>query len=324
MKWTRRRLKPEIDKWIEAGDLEPAAAERILQRYPEAGTHWWLVAFAVIGSLLCLAGIILLMAHNWASIPDLMKWIGFLGLLVGATILGVESATRKWMTAWAECSFLVAAVMPLLGLLLLSQTFHLEGAASPIILAWLIFLIPLALWTPQISPWVVCLLAQMSLILSSVEDGWIGTGGTDSFETGCWLTLVWGLAMTGVAMLWRRMGQPDKGEVTEFWGFLTAGVAGYLIGFIVEGWVAWWILLFLACLTLIFSGFQRVKIHQINLAFVLIGLVILSTFLRLAGTMLDTGLLFLGGGLALLLGVWSLNRVRHQVVSRINARPQAN
>jgi hypothetical protein len=69
---------------------------------------------------------------------------------------------------------------------------------------------------------------------------------------------------------------------------------------------------------LIYLGYRGVRPQRVNLGFAMIGVVILSVFLRLAGTMLDTGLIFLAGGIGILAGVYFLNRLRKHLLLQIH------
>lgn len=311
------QLKPHVEAWTREGLIQPAQAEAILARYPVRGRNYWMIAFAVIGSVLILGGIILLIASNWQHIPPLVKLTGLLALLVASTIIAVESQRRGMHRAWWECASLGAAVFPLLGLMLISQIFHVQGKPTALILVWTLATAPLPVLTRSVSAWVVQILALMSVLICAIHDylpvdeflfqhwclAWIAFGGTLAFAS----------------QLWTRAGLPIQRDVGEFWGVLTVFIAAYVLGFDVDPWFGLWLLVFFGALGLIWRGTRTARPHQVNVGFVMVALVILSTFFRLVGTMAQTGLIFILGGSTIILTVWGLNRLRQKVL-QINSR----
>ncbi|MEO0454814.1 MAG: hypothetical protein AAFY98_11875, partial [Verrucomicrobiota bacterium] len=94
-------------------------------------------------------------------------------------------------------------------------------------------------------------------------------------------------------------------------------IAGYIWGFDKGSWFVKGVGLFLAALGLIYYGYQRERMHQVNVGFVMVAIIILSVFLRLVGDMMNTGMIFLFGGTAIILTVWGLNKVRSDLSSKI-------
>ena len=103
------KLRRESARWVADGLLTPEQAGRILSLYPEHSRNYWLAALVVIGSVLCLGGVILLIASNWQEIPAMLKLTGLLILLAGSTIVGIEAQARSAPRVISECGFLGAA-----------------------------------------------------------------------------------------------------------------------------------------------------------------------------------------------------------------------
>lgn len=309
-------LKPHLEAWTREGLIQPAQAEAILARYPVTGRNYWMVAFAVIGSVLILGGIILLISSNWQNIPPLMKMAGLLALLAASTITAVESQRRGMHRAWWECASLGAAVFPLLGLMLISQIFHVQGKPTGLILVWTLATAALPLLTRSVSAWVVQILALMSLLICAIDDRFLGA--RYSFEQWCLAWIAFGGLLAFASQLWARAGLRIQRDVGEFWGVLTVFIAAYVLGFDVDAWFGLWLLVFLGALGLIWRGTTTARPHQVNVGFVMVALVILSTFFRLVGTMAHTGLIFIAGGGMIILTVWGLNRLRRGVLQRMD------
>jgi uncharacterized membrane protein len=305
-------LKPHLEAWTREGLIQPAQAEAILARYPVTGRNYGMIAFAVIGSVLILGGIILLIASNWQHIPPLMKLAGLLALLVASTITTVESLRRGMHRAWWECASLGAAVFPLLGLMLISQIFHVQGKPTALILVWTLATAALPALTRSVSAWVVQILALMSLLICAIDDRFLGA--RFSFEQWCLAWIAFGGLLAFASQLWTRAGLRVQRDVGEFWGVLTVFIAAYVLGFDVDAWFGLWLLVFLGALGLIWRGTTTARPHQVNVGFVMVALVILSTFFRLVGTMAHTGLIFIAGGGMIILTVWGLNRLRRNLI----------
>lgn len=312
----QKTLKPHVEQWTRDGLIQPAQAEAILSLYPGAGRNYWMIAFAVIGTFLILGGIILIISSNWRDIPNGVKMAGLMALLVASMITGTESQKKGMPRAWWECAYLGASVFPLLGLMLISQIFHVQGKATGLVLAWLVATAVLPVLTRSVSSWVVQILALMSLFICGVEDGYLGP--RYHFDQWCLGWIAFGGLLALASNLWLLAGQKIQRDVGEFWGILTVFIAAYTWGFDVKHWFGLWSLVFFAALGLIYRGYLRSKEHQVNTGFVMVALVTLSVFFRLVGTMFHTGLIFIAGGGMIILTVWGLNRLRRRVLEKID------
>jgi uncharacterized membrane protein len=275
-----------------------------------------MVAFAIIGSVLVLGGIILLIAHNWQDIPPWVKMGTLLTLLAGSTVLGVETQARQRGEAWWEPAFLGAAVFPLLGLMLVSQIFHVQGHPVHLLLVWGLLIAPLVFLSRSLSVWVTWLIAWLLWIGHAQDRGWWGSANP-GFETYCYLYMLWGVACAMLSQGWIHAQLPRHRDVGESLGIAVALLAGYLLGFELDPWLPVWTSVFLVCMGLIYLGYRGARPQRVNQGFAMIGVVILSVFIRLAGSMLDTGLIFLSGGIGILAGVYVLNRLRKHVLLQI-------
>lgn len=310
MKLHQSRLKPEVDAWVRDGLVTREQADRILDRYPREARNLWLAALVVIGSVLCLGGIILLIASNWQEIPALVKLTGLLVLLIGSTVLGVETARRRGPAVASECGFLGAAVLPLLGLALISQIFHLEGRPTTLVATWAIAIAPLPFLSRSLSAWIVWIGALGWLLGVALDD----YTGLHRFREFCGAYAAFGLVLAFASQGWRE--RPLR-AVGEFIGVFIAGLAAYLAAFDLSWWFPAWLALFVAAIGLVYFGYRTARIHQVNFAFVLIALVMISTFLRLVGSMATTGTIFLSGGVFMILVAWGLNHLRRKVLREI-------
>ena len=164
MKPTQKSLEPHINTWVKDNLITQEQGDGILAKYPTSSSSPATMTFSIIGSVLCILGVILLVSANWQSTPREAKLGALLGLLTASTLLGSEGSRRKWHPAIPEISYLCAAVLPLMGLALVSQIFNLSGSGFALILTWFIsiFFLPFLSFSP--SAFVVWLIALSALV----------------------------------------------------------------------------------------------------------------------------------------------------------------
>lgn len=323
--FSQKLLKPELDAWQRDGIIAPEQAARILARYPATGRNPALIALAIIGSALFITGVSLLIASNWEEIPALAKLAGLFALLIGSTALAVETQARSgYGRGWWECGYLGAALFPLLGLALISQIFHTTGRASDLFLVWTLSIAALPILSRSVSAFAVFVFAMAAVVVAALsEHRWLWTvraGWRHEFQEGCITFIVFGLVCAALSQLWLRLGERAQRNLGENLGLFSAFVAGYILGFEPgKTWPAVWLAVFLAALGLIALGYRRERVQHVNLGFWMVGLTVLSTFFRLVGTMFDTGLIFIGGGLVIILCVIVIERLRRRLLRDISA-----
>lgn len=318
---TQRNLRDEVGRWVSCGIISQVQGEEILKTYPVEGRNFWLLSLATIGGILLLNGIALIIASNWQDIPPFIKMGGLLLLLVSFFTLGVESQRLERGRGWWETCYLFAAVLPLLGLMLVSQIFHVQGSATNLFLVWTIAIAPLPWLTRSVSTFVVFLLAIMQTLACLITEGffgWIPEELVKQPEFFFSVYIIFGLTCAWASQGWNKLKEPILRSVGEFWGLLTTSFSIYVLGFFVqETWFLIWALLFLWSLELIYRGYFRGRVHQVNLGFVLVGLSVLSISFRLLGTMFQTGMMFIASGVLILCCAIGLNYLRRRVVKRI-------
>lgn len=313
--FSQKDLRPQVDGWTQAGLITTEQAASILARYPPTAPRRWPVAFLMLGGLLCLGGVILIISSNWQAIPAPVKLGNLIALLAGSYALAIETRRRERSRAWWEIGYLGAAVFPFLGLMLISQIFHLRGNPFTLLLTWTVAISLLPFLTRSVSAFFVWLLALMALLIDLPEGlhmpWW-------EFHTTAWILTGYGVVCALASQLWMRVGEPVLREVGEYFGVVTALMSLFVLGCDLNYmWFGVWLLVFVVSLGLIVRGYHSERIHQVNVGFCFVGLVILATFLRLVGTMFDTGLIFIVGGLIIIGGVSALEFVRRRVVAKI-------
>jgi uncharacterized membrane protein len=309
----RSALEKLVHEWIGDGVISGEQGRIILERYPRRATGWLTAAYVLIGGVLAVAGVSLLIASNWQAIPALVKLAGVLALLVCGTVVGVEGRHRNWHRGIWECGFLVAAVGPLLGLMLVSQIFHLSGNVADLLAVWALAITPLALLGGSGATFLIWIVAGYF---------WLGFQmGESRFWRDLWqffLMYAGAGAIVGAgSQLWLLAGRRELRTIGEFVGVATVGFSLWITGFDVSHWFALWSALFVAALGWIWMSMGRERVHQVNVGFVLVGLLIFSTFVRLVGTMAQTGVIFLSSGVVLLLTACGLEWLRRKLLRKM-------
>jgi|WetSurMetagenome_2_1015567.scaffolds.fasta_scaffold00025_3 uncharacterized membrane protein len=137
----------EVPVLVAEGLITPEQGERIARRYSAgrpARPNTALVVFGILGSILLANGIILILAHNWADLPQAVRTvIAFLPLVAGqATGLWVlvrRRGSRPWGEGVAGFIFLSVGA----AVALVSQIYHVKGDVGSYLITWLLPALPL-------------------------------------------------------------------------------------------------------------------------------------------------------------------------------------
>src|SRR5262249_12946842 len=136
---------------------------------------------------------------------------------------------------------------------------------------------------------------------------------SDAFDIHALGTSLFGFVCAVASHAWIQFGERKQARVGEYFGLLLFFGGLYLFCFCSpvfgsrrwEGYFAWELVslgVFVLALLMIFRATRLGdRTHQINLGLLFVGLIIVSTYLRLVGTMMKTGVVFLTTG-ALILG----------------------
>lgn len=315
---TQQQLQPELEAWARDGLVDAARIPEILQRYPSADAGSRIMAiFVGLGVVSLLAGVALIIGANWQDLDPLSKIVLFLGLLgvVGWWAIRLKSTDAH--PGWWESACSAWAVLPLLGLAMVSQIFHTDGRVSQLLAAWLVLILPLPLLTRSRGVFSVFLIGLFFAVVVDLRH-YLPASNSGSFfrwyDVHCSAVILYGLAAAGASQAWRFWQEDGLLRTGEYLGVLAALGGMYAFGFS-ESTKSWWVLLWAgvvaAALLVIMRGVRAGdRPSQVNAGFVTIGLVLLSIYLRLVGTMMDTALVFFTGG-AVLLGLgWILHRLR--------------
>lgn len=320
MKPTQKSLKPHLNTWVKEHLITQEQADGILAKYPSFLTSPATMTFSIIGGLLCILGVILLVSANWQSIPREVKLGALLGLLTASTLLGIEGSRRKWHPAVPEISYLFAAVLPLVGLALVGQIFNLSGSGFALIFTWFISILflPFLSFSPStFVVWLISLSALVPLAITEYHWAWLA----DEYQTASIMYALLGAVIAAASQLWSKAGRTTQrawgeslGLIMTSLGLYTCDWATYYPHPHVPIWAIAWGAVFILNLGAVFIGYKAHRMPLVTLGFVMLSIIILSFYCRLAGSMLSTGMLFLSAGTLLITLIFTLHKLRKSIL----------
>ena len=142
-----RWLYSELPHLVSSGTLSERDARNLREYYsgkaePDS-RQTILILFAIIGSVLIGGGIILLIAHNWADLPWIVrKVLSFFPLVFAQILTGYVILKKGHHPAWEESAAIFLMLMVGASIALVGQTYHIPGDTGNFLLAWLLLSAP--------------------------------------------------------------------------------------------------------------------------------------------------------------------------------------
>jgi uncharacterized membrane protein len=198
-----RRLLSELPQLETEGVIDAATAERIRDHYGPysdfSSSRLAMAVFAVLGSLLIGAGVILLLAHNWEHLGrGIRAAISLAPLIASQALVGWVVLKRFGSTAWREGSATLLALSVATALALVDQTYNMGGDLESFLWRWSLLLAPL--------PWLLNSTAVATIFLAALT-WWAGAAKVDGHEV-LWL---WPLAAAVVPHAFQVMSSDRRG-----------------------------------------------------------------------------------------------------------------
>jgi len=136
----------EINDLLTHQVISPETAQSIRDYYQQKetqGSNRLIVVFGILGSLLVSLGLILIIAHNWDSLPKSFKLVIALApLLIGQIICAYLLLKKVESNVWREgvSIFLIFAVA--MSISIVSQVYNISGNLGNFLTVWMILSIP--------------------------------------------------------------------------------------------------------------------------------------------------------------------------------------
>lgn len=186
-----RNLINALPELIDNGVLTTDAANNIRSYYlrkEQQQPQKLNIVFGILGSTLVGLGIILMVAHNWDTLPKFIKLLGaFLPVIAGQLLCGYTLFKKADDNAWREssASFLFFAVGACIALV--AQVYHIPGNLASFLLTWMLLCFPLIY---IMSSSMVSLLYLVGITAFGVEDGYGYRAGETYYYWGLMLLVV--------------------------------------------------------------------------------------------------------------------------------------
>lgn len=210
IQWLRKEL-PILET---EGVVSPEAANGIKSYYSEktaSGLHWAIIAFAVLGSLLIGAGIILLFAHNWDDLSRPTRAVlSFCPVIIGS-ILSIVALAKNGGVALRESAGIFHSLSIGASIALIGQTYHIPSNLPGFFLKWTLLALPLTFLLRS---------TGAGLIYLALACSWSGVAQEDMGQAaGFWLLILPGIARL-VHMVRKNRHSPET--LLNLWGILFA------------------------------------------------------------------------------------------------------
>src|SRR5688572_22428478 len=183
-----KHILKELPDLIEAQVITEETAQRIKDHYdhqPSQSANRLFIVFGILGSLLVGMGIVLIIAHNWDTLPKFGKLaVGFLPLLIGQGLAGYVFFRKAELSAWREGSaaFLFFAVA--ISIAIVSQVYNIEGDLQGFLLTWMALSLPVMY---VLRSAVACMLLILGSTWYACESGYFNY--PNSHAIGYWILL---------------------------------------------------------------------------------------------------------------------------------------
>lgn len=193
------RLKADLPRWVEANLIGPEQAGLILRDAEEREPQGWFrlpLVLAFLGSVLVFAGIISLVASNWAFMPRLVKLIVLVGGM-GLAFLSAHYARTKQAEGIGQGLAFLGALLFGANIMLIGQIYHLPPNPPGGTLLWALGALLVAwLWPSQLTAGLAFVLAWLWSWFA-ISTGWRGIIWEMLFSPGHALhwqfLLLWGI-----------------------------------------------------------------------------------------------------------------------------------
>ena len=144
-------LNKKLQKWQENGLITAEQITRILDFENHKNTGNWMTVLFCFSAFLVGLGIVAEVAANWQEIPNVVKLVGMLVLLVINAGIALYVKVKNMPIAFASC-MVVFCMMIMAAIGLIGQVFHLRSDFDGAMLFWsgltfsLLFALPNLIW----------------------------------------------------------------------------------------------------------------------------------------------------------------------------------
>jgi uncharacterized membrane protein len=141
-----KHLLKELPDLIQANVITEETAQRIKDYYdhqPSQSANRLFIVFGILGSLLVGMGIVLIIAHNWDTLPKIAKLaVGFLPLFIGQIVSGYVLVKKAEEKGWREGAAVFLFFAIAISISIVSQVYNIEGDLGGFLFIWMCLALP--------------------------------------------------------------------------------------------------------------------------------------------------------------------------------------
>lgn len=328
-----------IKKWQGAGMISPEQANYMLQDVKTSSTELsgkkFVTVISLIGASVLTAGILLIIASNWSYLGKPLQ------LLLALLLPIVPLSIAYYMVEVKRSETILSRVANVFGvgliggsLAIIDQIYHLEATYTTLLLLWLILSLPFVfVFVRSENVGISATLGGLTIfafIMEMLEDWFVNE--QTAVVTITTLLLMYCVCLYTIGKALRN--SPVWGKAVRILRLMSASIGSIVLfattfefyaraitnsGYRDSGWIPLSI-----ALNLFFIGFlvfvlvQAIKYQEENLVYNTIRMMFLYVIVKyflLFGKMLDTGLLFIIGGIIFIAGGWYLEKNKHKLMT---------
>jgi uncharacterized membrane protein len=215
----------ELDELQSAGIITPEVAEKIKGYYserPSLGSNLMVIAFGIIGALLVGMGIVLILAHNWDTLPNWGKLgAGFTPMFLAQAVAGFMIFKKIDNSSWRESISVVLTFSVGTAMAIVSQVYNLDGSFSDFLLTWAILTLPIIY---VMRSWMASLLYWLGITWYAID---IGFG---IFQRNDAPLYYWPLAIAAIPFYILRIRQHPNSNSIAFHSWVMAVSFTFVLG----------------------------------------------------------------------------------------------
>lgn len=211
-------LRQESESWVAQELITREQAESILAQYPEKQVMpSFQRTFSAVGAVLIGLGLLLVLAHNWDALSRSVRLTSVLVLLVASQIATFGAVKWQRLERYREGLSLVQSLMVGASILLMAETFPLGTDYTPLLGAWMVLILPIAILADTLLPIFLYMAVFIAWLIGAYQSWYV------------WLS--WPLLFAVIPMQRRMEEHETSGRGLFAWVMVVVSAATFMLCF---------------------------------------------------------------------------------------------
>lgn len=212
-------LREQAAVWVDKEIISQSQADKILAEYPEKQIMPWTFqsTFGALGAVLIGLGLLLVLAHNWDTLPRGVRLTSVMVLLVASQIGTLLAMKWERFERYREGMSLLQSLVVGASLFLVAETFPLGIDMAWLLGAWMVLILPIAYLAETVLP---------VFVYMAVLFAWLFGAHLTSY-----IWFVWPLLFALVPIQRRMEENESKGKGVLAWLMVIALSTAFLVCF---------------------------------------------------------------------------------------------